>query len=645
MHPLNNEQKQDIARQFVEDPKPWAQPSGNVYDYALCDIGDVTIIFAYSYTKPCKPGLGLSVQQDDPEDLLNRLKQLKFDALGFKLNEDQLKKNIEAAKKKNAKTRTLYFYRNGCETPEDAYAQIVSPGQDVTVWRAFFKELVSQVNGIVGVDKAPIYSGDPVSSGNTPTALASSQSAPSDNKGKPLLPRNLIFFGAPGTGKSFMLNEAVNGKRGANGKPVAEGQEGKAIDYERVTFYPTYSYAQFVGCYKPVMEETKSSKKTEILSPEQLTEELKKTLALAEKNAQSGSDSGTKKIVSILLFGEKYSASLGKLTPSDRTKILRAAGATTKADPVYFGHGITMGKINVGRNEETSDSTIAYKFVPGPFLRILVNALNEKPGDDGKKKGWCLVIEEINRANAAAVFGDVFQLLDRKANGESEYEIAASEDVRKFLLDAPEKGGLNDEGKKVLGFKGVEKESLTLKIPSNMYIWATMNSADQGVFPLDTAFKRRWEFKYFGIDDDVTGELEKWTIDGPEDVNGEAYKWNQVRKFINGLLSSHGVNEDKLMGPWFVKPESGTKVSADQFASKVLMYLWEDAGRMCRKEMFGNNILTYSGLVAEWKKSGVGVFSNDTKKDSLGQKLKDWYGKSVKKEEKMTTPEDGAISQ
>ena len=147
--------------------------------------------------------------------------------------------------------------------------------------------------------------------------------------------KNLIVFGAPGTGKSHKLEEdrKVFGER-----------------YERVTFYPTYSYAQFVGTYKPVMK------------------------PIVDDNGQ----------------------------------------------PIINAQG--------NPKEE-----IAYEFVPGPFLRVLVNALNEEPDADKKKKEWCLVIEEINRANAAAVFGDVFQLLDRK-NGVSEYPVAVSEDVKKYLL-------------------------------------------------------------------------------------------------------------------------------------------------------------------------------------------------------------------
>ncbi len=402
--------------------------------------------------------------------------------------------------------------------------------------------------------------------------------------------RQIIFFGAPGTGKSFKLKVAVEGKTDKDGKikqiidddiDKCEGvfitlKDGEVDErrYERVTFYPTYSYAQFVGCYKPVMEK-----------------------------------------------------------PAD------------------------------GGKEE-----IAYRFVPGPFLRVLVNALkafppkldemslsqlqdyvrklrdsdreakdklhisesNGKPSGEWKNtakliemlkeyyknKKHCLVIEEINRANAAAVFGDVFQLLDRQGNGESEYDVAASKDVKRYL----KKEFAKDEYKCAREFLGVESNGIIeldeegewrncrLRIPSNMYIWATMNSADQGVFPLDTAFKRRWEFKYFGIN---KGEKDcaDWTIEGAN------YNWNDVRKIVNGLLSRHGVNEDKLMGAHFVSAMA-KKVSSEAFKSKVLMYLWEDAARMCRRQMFGS-IDTFSGLLKNWDSSGVKVFEKDAELKNL----------------------------
>lgn len=335
---------------------------------------------------------------------------------------------------------------------------------------------------------------------------------------KEMKPRNLIVFGAPGTGKSYKLNEEVR-------QNFVDGEGNKR--YERVTFYPTYSYAQFVGTYKPVMKSVKDA-----------------------------------------------------------------------------------------QGNPTGEEEISYEFVPGPFLRVLVNALNEVPDVDGKKKDWCLVIEEINRANAAAVFGDVFQLLDRGADGVSEYAIAASEDVKKYLLGDK---GLNETGKNAL--RALTESLDSLKIPANMYIWATMNSADQGVFPMDTAFKRRWEFDYIGIDDEAQGDCLNWHIEG------KGYKWNDIRRYINGLLAEHDVNEDKLMGPYFVKADGNHDISKESFASKVLMYLWEDAGRMIRRNLFGNQIKTYSQLVQEWGRNegGVKVFAQCNKKENLPPDLKNLY--------------------
>ena len=334
-------------------------------------------------------------------------------------------------------------------------------------------------------------------------------------------PRNLIVFGAPGTGKSYRIEKGE--EKGKEGREKKFGN-----NYERVTFYPTYSYAQFVGTYKPVMNQIKDKE----------------------------------------------------------------------------------GKVEKDENGNVKEE-ISYEFVPGPFLRVLVNALNN-PGEN-----WCLIIEEINRANSAAVFGDVFQLLDRNSKGESEYPIAVSEDVKRFL---------NDEEKGLTGVGRAELQKMAgsieqLKIPANMYIWATMNSADQGVFPMDTAFKRRWEFEYIGVDDEAEENAKclQWTIEGC------GYEWNKVRRVINGLLAVNGVNEDKLMGPYFIQPKEGNVILVDAFSSKVLMYLWEDAGRMIRRKLFENNIHTYSELVDEWKKSGIKVLKEAAKNDELKKEIKGIY--------------------
>ena len=315
--------------------------------------------------------------------------------------------------------------------------------------------------------------GNPMAAGNPDGDAKEDDDGAGNQNERENLMRNKIVFGAPGTGKSYQLNEEAK-------KSFAE------VNSERVTFYATYSYAQFVGTYKPVMKDVEGREK------------------------------------------------------------------------------------------------ISYEFVPGPFLRMLVNALknpNEK---------FLLIIEEINRANAAAVFGDVFQLLDRGVDGVSEYSIAASEDVKKYLENVLTEGG-KQALVKLSG--SVDK----LKIPANLYLWATMNSADQGVFPLDTAFKRRWSFEYIGIDD---GEPK--APDLKIQIKNQTYDWKLLRKFLNRLLILNGVNEDKLMGPFFLKNTS-------EFNSKVLMYLWEDAARMCRRAVFGE-IKTYSDLCDEWEKKGVDIF-------------------------------------
>lgn len=410
--------------------------------------------------------------------------------------------------------------------------------------------------------------------------------------------KNLIVFGAPGTGKSHKLeeNRKVFGDR-----------------YERVTFYPTYSYAQFVGTYKPVMQVVEAAMKSDGLSDDELSNLLKEDY----NNAGGGSEKT--KTAAVLLFAEKYYESLSK---TSIPQIIKKAGLPESSYTAWLSTGMALARARAHNLAGKKESTIAYEFVPGPFLRVLVKALNDSQND------YCLVIEEINRANAAAVFGDVFQLLDRVVKDDadknvkkdtSEYAIAASEDVKRYLGEA-----LTDAGKNAL--LELTGSMDNLKMPANMYIWATMNSADQGVFPMDTAFKRRWEFDYIGIDDEARGDCLTWLIEG------KGYKWNDIRRYINGLLAEHDVNEDKLMGPYFVKADGNHAISKKPFVSKVLMYLWEDAGRMIRRNLFGSQIKTYSQLVQEWDRNegGVKVFDQCNKKENLPPDLKKLYAQWTK---------------
>ena len=256
-----------------------------------------------------------------------------------------------------------------------------------------------------------------------------------------------------------------------------------------------------------------------------------------------------------------------------------------------------------------ADEKIRYDFVPGPFMRVYVEAL--KSGRTENPQPHLLLIEEINRAKVAAVFGDVFQLLDRDDDGVSEYEIQASEDIRKYLASQ---------------LKGDPDNYQKIRIPNNMFIWSTMNSADQGVFPMDTAFKRRWNFEYLGINENE----EKISGIGKIELAGsdEPIEWNILRRAINAKMSSDQfkINEDKLMGPFFLSKkviasdENGMIVDTDKFVaafkSKVIMYLYEDAVKQGKHRFFdGCDNSKYSSVCDAFDEIGMGIFGSNFKEN------------------------------
>lgn len=259
-----------------------------------------------------------------------------------------------------------------------------------------------------------------------------------------------------------------------------------------------------------------------------------------------------------------------------------------------------------------NDNQIEYRYVPGPFLRTLVKSLKAGQKDEIAERPYLLVIEEINRANVAAVFGDTFQLLDRDENGSSQYEITASEDIKNYLSE--ELGGTPDEYS-------------SIKIPSNMYIWATMNSADQGVFPMDTAFKRRWNFEYLGINnkEDQIEKIGKIKLG----KNHEEIEWNKLRKAINDKMTSleFKINEDKLMGPFFLSKDviksnndgeiEDPKKFIETFKSKVIMYLYEDAVRQKRYNFFDgcDDRSKYSSICDAFDEKGIEIFGSNFKEN------------------------------
>lgn len=295
----------------------------------------------------------------------------------------------------------------------------------------------------------------------------------------------------------------------------------------------------------------------------------------------------------------------------DKDKLLEKGGLFERVTfhPDY-SYSQFVGTYKPVTNEHNQ---IDYKYVPGPFMRTYVEAI--KSAKSAVPKPHLLIIEEINRANVAAVFGDVFQLLDRDKQNVSTYPIQATEDMRNYLVD--ELGGILDNYK-------------TIKIPNNMFIWATMNSADQGVFPMDTAFKRRWNFTYLGIDEKEE-KIKKYKIK----IGKNVYNWNDIRKEINNvLLEECNVNEDKLIGPYFISKkilensEKDNKEFTEVFKNKVIMYLFDDAAKYKRAKLFSgcSTSNVYSKICQEFDEKGISIFSekvqNNVKKYNNTEKEK-----------------------
>ena len=224
-------------------------------------------------------------------------------------------------------------------------------------------------------------------------------------------------------------------------------------------------------------------------------------------------------------------------------------------------------------NQALYKEQIVYEFISQTFLQAYISAWKKyaDTANGGPKKQF-LVIEEINRGNCAQIFGDLFQLLDRNDYGFSEYPIKADADMKKQLkkvfkgLDIPQKDSINAmyEGRDVV--KEVLDGDLLL-LPNNLYIWATMNTSDQSLFPIDSAFKRRWDWTYIPISNANKG----WTIK----IGDTHYDWWQFVERINDLIGRTTNSEDKKLGYFFCKAKDG-EICAETFVGKVIFYLWND---------------------------------------------------------------------
>ena len=305
-------------------------------------------------------------------------------------------------------------------------------------------------------------------------------------------PLQIIYYGAPGTGKSFTIDDKTDD-----------------INSVRTTFHPDSDYASFVGAYKPTME-----------------------------NVPINS-----------IYGESVQFATGK-----------------------NGHPGTEKKI-------------VYKYVPQAFLKAYVAAWSNL------NRPYFLIIEEINRGNCAQIFGDLFQLLDRNNVGSSSYAIHADEDISQFL-SGDNKGfaSLSDDQKEAICSFTLEKDNgktqtvgqdildgKLLLLPPNLYIWATMNTSDQSLFPIDSAFKRRWNWKYMPIEYNPLDKKTQQPIDWKFKIGDNLYSWGQFLSKINPEIYTLTESSDKQMGYFFAKADNATGIiSEDVFLNKVLFYLWTD---------------------------------------------------------------------
>ena len=234
---------------------------------------------------------------------------------------------------------------------------------------------------------------------------------------------------------------------------------------------------------------------------------------------------------------------------SDYSTFVGCYKPTMKVVPKTTLIGTKVVEVENGTPEEK----IVYRFTPQAFTNAYVKAWSTT-------EDVYLIIEEINRGNCAQIFGDLFQLLDRGDDGKSEYPIDADTDLGNYIAKELESSTRSD-------FPDGVKDGKKLVLPSNLYIWATMNTSDQSLFPIDSAFKRRWDWQYMPIED--AGK--DWKIK----VNGNEYDWYQFLEAINKEVFALTHSEDKQLGYFFAKAK-GTTIDAETLVNKVYFYLWTD---------------------------------------------------------------------
>lgn len=380
-----------------------------------------------------------------------------------------------------------------------------------------------------------------------------------------------IYYGAPGTGKSNAIKAMT-----------AEGGMFTRDCTFRTTFHPDSDYASFVGAYKPISKKPQ----TKILDLNSLSKELGSQVNADDKS-------------SFIAFGVKYYASFLN-HGFDYKQLLCIDNNFDFINAEYIKAGVQIGK-----SLAKTETKIVYEFRPQAFLKAYIKAWKNPD------KNVALVVEEINRGNCAQIFGDIFQLLDREKNGLSKYPIECDLEMQELLseefandseifgaaitveLYADNKDNINNyySAHYENAFDKIINGEI-LALPMNLSILATMNTSDQSLFPMDSAFKRRWEWIYEPI---VEGKKEDGTSLGWKIEIDETHSvdwWKFLRK-INAVIYSLTSSEDKQLGYFFCQPdeEDGVTISKNLFVGKVVFYLWNEIFKdyafehdVCKKE-------------------------------------------------------------
>lgn len=252
----------------------------------------------------------------------------------------------------------------------------------------------------------------------------------------------------------------------------------------------------------------------------------------------------------------------------------------------------------------TKEGKVSYEFVPGIFTTALCAALRTQD----RNIDVYLILEEMSRGDIASIFGDIFQLLDRDDTGKSMYGIN-NKSIYEYLI-----------------LNGAIKAGHKIIIPSNLHIIGTVNTSDQNVNVIDTAFKRRFDFKYIGVDPITVDPI---PVDGKDDeyvnnfdikfTNSDTYEWVKLYQAINHIIINDlGLAEDKQLGPFFLKDKDDDDANREQVANKLLHYLWQDVERVSYTgaSLFDDSIKSFSQLYS--------TFNN--KKNILSESVKQAYG-------------------